>query len=148
MIKTPYEMAEKYIGIKEVSGTMSNALILAMLKLDNKWPEDDKVPWCSAFMNFIAWNCGLKRTKSLMARSWLEVGYNLFFRNAKKGFDVVILKRGGGIQPGSDIINAPGHVGWFDSFNNNHVSILAGNQNDSVNISKFHKSRILGIRRL
>ena len=50
---TPFELAQRFIGVKEVPGTTDNPQILAMLKLDGEWPEHDEVPWCSAFVNYI-----------------------------------------------------------------------------------------------
>jgi hypothetical protein len=64
------------------------------------------------------------------------------------GFDVVVLKRGSGNQPGPEVIKAPGHVGFFAGLNTTHVAMLGGNQSDSVNISFYDTDRILGIRRL
>ena len=104
-----YVVAQRYAGIKEVDGTTSNPQILAMLKLDDTWPEDDSVPWCSAFANYVAWLLRLPRSKILRARSWLLVGEVIDLKNAESGFDVVIIfKRGSGSQPGPDVIDAPG----------------------------------------
>jgi uncharacterized protein (TIGR02594 family) len=144
---TAFDLAQRYCEVKEVAGEMSNPVIMAMLKLDNKWPKDDKVPWCSAFMNWITWNLRLPRSKSLRARSWLLVGYDCQ-QEPEVGFDVVILKRGGGSQPGRDVIKAPGHVGFFAGWRMGEVLILGGNQNDSVNVSAYPNERILGIQRL
>ena len=147
---TPYQLASRFIGLKEVSGNTSNPQILAMLKLDNTWPTDDSVPWCSAFLNFIFWLPKLSRSKSLLARSWLEVGEATTLTNAKVGHDVVILKRGIEPQPDATVINAPGHVGLFSGYINttNKVALLAGNQNDMVSVQLFDISKILGIRRI
>jgi len=144
---TPYQIASRFVGIKEVSGQIANPQILAMLQLDNNWPDDDSVPWCSAFVGYIAFLLGLNRTRSLRARSWLNEKI-IARRDAKIGFDLVVLKRGPGIQPGPDIINAPGHVGFFAGFQEHWVGLLGGNQKDSVTISRYKQSSILGIRRL
>jgi len=66
---SPYELAQRFVGLKEVSGNMANPQIMAMLQLDADWPRDDSVPWCSAFVNYIAWLMRLPRSKSLRARS-------------------------------------------------------------------------------
>ena len=147
---TPFDIAYRFNGIKEVPGALSNPHIFAMLKLDNDWPEDDKVPWCSAYVNYVAWLLGLKRTKSLRARSWLSLNQTVSWNYAEVGFDIVILKRGGKNQPGAEIIKAPGHVGFFAGFSKKDdlVGVLGGNQSDGVNIAKYSKKRILGIRRL
>lgn len=142
---TPIEMAKRYIGMKEIPGPEFNPAILAMLKLDSEWPEDDEVPWCSAFMNWIFWHFkDLPRSKSLMARSWLNVGISVM--NQPVIGDIIIIKRGGGNQPGPDVTNAPGHVGFFIEYIGDSVMILGANQSDSVNVSSFSRNRILDIR--
>jgi uncharacterized protein (TIGR02594 family) len=152
---TAYDIAQRFVGIDEVPGRVANPQIMSMLRLDSKWPEDDSVPWCSAFVNYVAWLLRLPRSKSLRARSWLGIGEvvtNKF--NAKAGYDVAILSRGKWPQPGPGVLDAPGHVGFFsgyvidDSSQNGMVSILGGNQNNTVNIITYPESRLLGIRRL
>ena len=144
---TPFELAKRFEGMKEVAGQVANPQILAMLKLDAKWPEDDSVPWCAGFVNYIAWLLGLRRTRSLRARAWLNERI-VAQTDAQVGFDLCILKRGHGVQPGPEVLNAPGHVGFFAGFTDKSVKILGGNQSDSVNISLYLKTRILGVRRL
>ena len=145
---TAFELAQRFVGIQEVSGNVANPQILAMLKLDNKWPKDDSVPWCAAFMNYIAWLLRLPRSKSLRARSWLLIGESIPISEAKVGFDVVILKRGGLNQPGPEVIKAKGHVGWFAGVDGGHVILLGGNQSDTVSLAGYPKKRVLGVRRL
>src|SRR5690606_39921274 len=55
----------------------------------------------------------IPRTNSARARSWLRVGITVPIESATKGWDIVVLKRGQGPQPGPEIINAPGHVGFY-----------------------------------
>ncbi len=145
---TAFDLATRFTGIKEIEGFDDNPQIMAMLKLDNSWPENDEVPWCSAFTNYIAWLLRLPRSKSLRARSWLKVGIPIPADEAEVGFDVVILKRGKGAQPGPDVIKAPGHVGFFAGFDGNDVLVLGGNQSDEVNVGRYPASKLLGIRRL
>jgi len=148
---TAYKLAERYAQeglIQEISGKEDNPFILAMLKLDSSWPDHDEVPWCSAYVNFIAWNLKLPRSKSLAARSWLLVGTPIQLAMATQGFDVVILKRGGPNQPGPSVIDAQGHVGFFSAYDGYSVYVLGGNQSNKVNIQPFPTDRILGIRRL
>jgi uncharacterized protein (TIGR02594 family) len=143
-----YEVASVWIGLAEVVGNFDNPMILAMLKMDQSWPTHDEVSWCSAFVNFIAKQLKLPRSKDLRARSWLLIGEQVEIENAEIGSDVVILKRGNGPQPGPNVIDAQGHVGFFGGFEEDKVLILAGNQSNSVNVSRFPKDSILGIRRL
>jgi uncharacterized protein (TIGR02594 family) len=143
---TAYDLAERFVGMSEVPGSQSNPAILAMLKLDQNWPTDDETPWCSAFTNWIAWLLRLPRSKSLRARSWLGVGQPIPLANARPAFDVVILNRGGPQDP--DVIDAPGHVGFFAGLDASRVYLLGGNQADRVSVAAFHVSSVLGVRRL
>lgn len=145
---TAFDIAQRFVGIKEVGGSVDNPQILAMLKLDGDWPEHDEVPWCSAFVNYVAWLLRLPRSKSLRARSWLQVGRGISLNEADAEFDVVILKRGKDPQPGPEVTDAPGHVGFYAGQFGHYVEILGGNQSDTVKISLYLKKSVLGIRRL
>lgn len=152
---TAFDIAQRFIGVKEVPGAEDNPHVLAMLRLDASWPSHDEVPWCSAFVNYVAWLLRLPRSKSLRARSWLEIGHTVEPQDAKVGFDVVILQRGGGEQPGPDVLQAPGHVGLFAGLeldrgdaSRDNVMVLGGNQGNTVSIRPYPKIRLLGIRRL
>lgn len=154
---TAYGLAERFIGTQEIEGRFHNPRIMAMLTLDNEWPTSDETPWCSAFVNEICWLLRLPRSKSLLARSWLNVGVPVLLDEAVPGFDVVILNRGNAPQDASNT-TAPGHVGFFtryipDALASNRIQqgriwILGGNQNDSVNVSQYDAKRVLGVRRL
>jgi uncharacterized protein (TIGR02594 family) len=141
-------LAQRFIGLKETPGNLSNPQVLAMLRLDNTWPQGDDVAWCSAFINYIAWLLRLPRSKDLRARSWLKVGLPINLNDAKAENDIVVIKRGGADQPGPDVMDAPGHVGIFAGIEGSTILLLGGNQGDEVNISGFPVERILGIRRL
>ena len=143
-----YELAQRFVGIEEVPGATSNPQVLAMLRLDAAWPEGDHVPWCSAFTNYIAWLLRLPRSKSLRARSWLNVGEVVRLEEAAAGFDVVIFKRGSGQQPGPEVIEAPGHVGFYAGLDDKNILVLGGNQSDTVGIAPYPKAKLLGVRRL
>ena len=145
---TAFGLAERFIGVKEIFGVASNPMILSMLKLDEQWPTADEVPWCSAFVNYICWLLRLPRSKSLSARSWLRLGSSAFPGGGEVGFDVVILKCGKGDQPGPEVVKAPGHVGFFGGIEGNEILVLGGNQGDAVNVSRFDKDLVLGIRRI
>jgi uncharacterized protein (TIGR02594 family) len=136
-----YDLAQRFIGVGEVKGTLDNPQILAMLRLDGDWPEHDEVPWCSAFVNYIAWLLRLPRSKNLAARSWLEIGKPVELENAIVDSDVVILSRDGG-----------GHVGFFAGLDRKGVEtcvlMLGGNQGDKVCVASFPVARVLGVRRL
>tara|TARA_Y100000401_G_scaffold115874_2_gene120399 strand:+ start:4623 stop:5084 length:462 start_codon:yes stop_codon:yes gene_type:complete len=141
------DCAMQYLGIKEVPGHKSNPAILAMLQMDMKWPKDDATPWCSAFANWVAFNMGLERSKSLRARSWLLVGKEESLEGANANC-VVIFKRGRGRQPGPDVIKAPGHVAFFSHLQDDKVWVVGGNQGDKVSIKAYPLTQVLGVRRL
>ena len=110
-----YEIAQRFVGIKEVPGVTANPQILAMLRLDDPAQVDDSVAWCSAFTNYVAWLLNLPRSHSLAARSWLNVGEVIELEAAEPGFDVVIFKRRSRKHKkrGPKKIFLPGHVGFF-----------------------------------
>jgi uncharacterized protein (TIGR02594 family) len=155
---TAFSLGQRFVGLREISGPVSNAHILAMLRLDNTWVADDSVPWCSAWVNYLAWLLRLPRSKSLAARSWLKVGIPIALESARPAFDVVVLKRGGKTEPGPDVFDAPGHVGFFAGLEGRaagfhdsdprRVLVLGGNQSDEVSIAPFPVERLLGVRRL
>ena len=149
MINTSaFEIAQRFVGMREVAGIKDNPMIMEMLTRENDWPEHDEVPWCSAFVNWVCWLLRLPRSKSLRARSWLEVGWTVDLADARVGVDVVILWRGDEPQPGREVIDAPGHVGFYAGQDDTYVQILGGNQGDAVSIRSYQKKRVLGVRRL
>jgi uncharacterized protein (TIGR02594 family) len=143
-----FTLAQRYVGVKELSGTKNHPLIQWWLSLCGfSLDTPDEVAWCSAFVNGMAWELRLPRSKSAGARSWLAVGLPVEGSQARRG-DVVILKRGTEPQPGAEVINAPGHVGLFAGYEGPNVLLLGGNQSDSVGLAHFNKDQILGVRRL
>ncbi len=153
---TAFTLAQRYIGIHEIGGNKDHPLILWWLSLcEAPWATHDEVPWCSAFLNGIAWELRLPRSKDLRARSWLNVGTPVLRSETevRVGFDVAILKRAGtdglgGGEPGPEVIEHPGHVGLVASLDYNAIWLLGGNQSNSVSLATFKPQRILGIRRL
>lgn len=141
---TLYDIASRFIGLKDVPGPISNPQVLAMLRLDDQWPENDEVPWCSAAMNYWCWLLRMPRSHSLMARSWLDVGTPISLGQARADADVVVFWRG---SPGSP----SGHVALYSGIDDkdpNFVQVLGGNQGNSVRVSPMPIDRILGVRRL
>ena len=143
-----FDLAQRFTSIKEIGGSMDNPQIMAMLKLDMGWPESDEVPWCSAFVNYICYLCRHPRSKDLRARSWLTIGKGIASLDDVEVGDIVILKRGKGEQPGPEVLNAPGHVGFYAGQFGEFIEVLGGNQGDTVKISRYPKNRLLGLRRL
>lgn len=144
-----YTVAHRWIGLRETPGAGHSSAVLAMLQLDDRSVRDDETPWCSAFVNFVAWQLGLPRSASLSARSWLSVGTPIELAAAAPGWDVVVLSRGPNAPPAS-VRAAPGHVGFYASHDERRgtVKLLGGNQSDQVCLEEFSLARLLGVRRL
>lgn len=135
---TAFDLAQRFVGMRELPGTADNPAILAMLHLDAKWPDGDEVPWCSAFVNYVCWLLRLPRSKSLRAKSWLDIGHAV--TTPRVGFDIVILNR----PPNP----ANGHVGFYAGSEDTKVHLLGGNQSNTVCVAPYDYSRIVGTRRL
>ncbi len=147
---TLYDLAQRFVGeVHELKGSNASPFIVWCLQSCDLSLTSDEIPWCSGFLNRLAWLLRLPRSKSLRARSWLTVGTPVDLQQAKKG-DVVILKRGVEPQPGPDVLEAPGHVTIFAGFDQDGVHFLGlgGNQEDGVTVSRMRLSSILGVRRL
>lgn len=155
---TPVSIAQRFLGIEEVEGHVANPQIVAMLQRAGgrpegspvEWLTSDEVAWCSAFVFYVTWLLDLPRpaTNALRARSWLAVGTPVRLEEAVIGSDVVVLSRGHGPQPGPEILDAPGHVGFYAGTHPGDVLLLGGNQGNAVTVESFPKASILGIRRL
>lgn len=105
---------------------------------NNKDALTDDVPWCASFVCYCLEKVGMGSTNSRAARSFLKWGISSM-ASPWPG-DIVVFWRGrkDGWQ---------GHVGFLVKNELNHVYVLGGNQRDSVNITRYSKSRLLDIRR-
>ena len=141
MNETLYQRAERFVGLViERPGTDDHPLIRWWHSLCTIGEMPDSVPWCSSFLNGVAWDCRLPRSKSAAARSWLNVGHMIPLDDAEPAFDVVILKRGSNPRAG--------HVGLYSGRVGHKVALLGGNQGDAVTVAEFPVSRVIGVRRL
>jgi uncharacterized protein (TIGR02594 family) len=148
---TPYHLALKHVGIvKEIPGEKDHPLIRWWLsRCGFGLDVHDEIAWCSAFVNGMCWPFeSIPMTHSAAARSWLRVGQSVPVELAAPGFDVCVFKRGPEPQPGPDVIAAPGHVAFFQSFADQLVQVIGGNQCDAVTIARFPLSHLLDVRRL
>jgi uncharacterized protein (TIGR02594 family) len=127
-----YETAKKEMGINELSGAKHNKRILEYHATTTLKAKSDEVPWCSSFVNWVVFKCSMEGTNSAAARSWMKWGKGL--TKPVKGCIVVFTRTGGG------------HVGFYHSEDKGFIYVLGGNQSNSVNISAYAKSRLLGYR--
>jgi uncharacterized protein (TIGR02594 family) len=148
---TALSLAERFVGTKERAGEKDHPLIQWWLSLCGfGFDAHDEVPWCSAFVNGIAWELRLPRSKSAAARSWLDVGTPVTdLALARPGWDVVVFKRGSGAgSAGPEVRQAPGHVALLAGVVGDQVLVCGGNQSNEVTFQKFPIAQVLGVRRL
>lgn len=137
MRKNIIEIALSQFGNTGIVGNLSNKEVLKYFsEIGAKWVKDDDTAWCSAFTNWVLKQANLPYSSALNARSFLTYGNKTI--KPMIG-DIVILWR---VSKNS----AFGHVGFFIKETADIVFILGGNQNNSVNIAGFSKSKILDYR--
>ena len=111
----------------ELPGAAMNDEVAKYWEAVNYKANDDAVPWCSAFTNYILMKAGIPRTESAAAMSFKKWGTEI----APRIGCVVVIPRGGW----------KGHVGFLAGEDTNYYYVLGGNQNNQVNIAKFSKSK-------
>lgn len=144
--------AKRLVGmVRERPGKSNHPFIMwghELCKLPEGTP--DEVAWCSSGINVLCFVLGLPRSNSARARSWLNVGSPIALKDAQPG-DIVCFKRGSGLgNAGPEIIEAPGHVAVFDSYDNTTrmIHVFGGNQNNQWSAGKFVEDSFLGARRI
>ncbi|MDP7150213.1 MAG: TIGR02594 family protein [Paracoccaceae bacterium] len=136
---TPFEIAQSYIGTTEGLGPEDNPAIMDMYaSVGHDWVEHDSVAWCAAFVGHCLEKAGLSSTRRLNARSYLQWGIPVDLADAQTG-DIVVFSRSSKAWQG--------HVGFFVKAAGSMIEVLGGNQSDAVNIQRYAKSRLLGVRR-
>lgn len=147
---TLFDLATRLLGEREIPGALDNGFIRWCHGLCGGMAPDE-LAWCSSFLNGVAHLRGCPRSRSKLARSWMVVGTRLRDRReAVRGWDVMVLTRGDGPQPGVESVTAPGHVGLFSRWLDGgaRVELLGGNQGDRVSLAPFNAERILVVQRL
>lgn len=126
-------VARKEVGQKERRGGENPRIIEYHSKTTLKATEDE-VSWCSSFMNWVCWKCGLERSHSAAARSWL--GYGTRLPGFRK-YCIVVFKRGNS--------SWQGHVAFGLALSGGYVTCLGGNQSDAVTENgRYAASNVLG----
>lgn len=135
------ESASNWLGIHEQSGRQ--ALSAFFKKTIGEAVDPVQTAWCAVFVNAVLRESGYSGTtgsQAKMARSFLAYGET---PNKPSEGDIVVLQRG------SD--QRTGHVGFFMGYESRggqqYVKVLGGNQGNSVNVTTFPASMVLGIRR-
>lgn len=130
---THMEIAMGELGQTEIAGREDNERIVDYFDSVSYRATDDETPWCAAFANWVLMEAGIARTESAAALSFAKWG--IATRTPKYG-DIVVFDHGHG----------RGHVGFFMGTDGKNVSVLGGNQNNQVNITKFAASRVAHYR--
>jgi uncharacterized protein (TIGR02594 family) len=135
------KIAFNELGTEEIVGSNDNPEVLKYAKDTGiKGITNDEIPWCSTFVNWVAWKSGLQYTKKANARSWLNVGKKV---SSPEPGDVVVFWRE---SPKS----WKGHVGIFlgISTDKKRVYCLGGNQGNRVSVSAYRLNTVLSYQRL
>lgn len=130
-----------YIGEKEITGKNSNPIIINWIKkvIKNFKGDDEEVSWCSIFLINVLNEYDVKNANAT-ARSWLQVGTNIDEKPIPMDCICILWRE--------SKTSWKGHVGIFIREVNDYIYLLGGNQNNEVSIQKFHKSQLLGYRKL
>jgi uncharacterized protein (TIGR02594 family) len=100
--------------------------------------EHDSVAWCAAFVGHCLETAGIRSTRKLTARSYLDWGIPVEITEAQPG-DIGVIPRGAS--------SWQGHVFFIDRIEGAWVWGLGGNQSDAVTIKRYPVSKLLGVRR-
>jgi uncharacterized protein (TIGR02594 family) len=135
----PFDIARSYIGTTEGPGPADNPVIMEMYaSVGHDWVEHDSVAWCAAFVGHCLERAGIRSTRKLTARSYLDWGVPVEVVDAQQG-DIGVIPRGSS--------SWQGHVFFIDRIEGAWVWGLGGNQDDAVNVKRYPVSRLLGVRR-
>jgi uncharacterized protein (TIGR02594 family) len=128
--------ARQEIGVQEIPGSRHSAKVLGYWERSKLYFDSDEIPWCAGFVGAMLEDCGIKCTRSGMARSYENWGQPC---KAIPGAVVVFWR--GSKNGGS------GHVGFVTGKDQHgNIMVLGGNQGDAVNIKPFDTSRVVGYR--
>lgn len=135
------KIAFNELGVEEIRGSEHNPEVLKYASDTGiKGITTDEIPWCSTFVNWVAWKAGLQHSGKPNARSWLNVGTKV--TNPEPG-DVVVFWRE---SPQS----WKGHVGFFLGLSADlkRIYCLGGNQGNRVSVSAYRAANVLSYQRL
>ncbi|HEX6747901.1 MAG TPA: TIGR02594 family protein [Longimicrobium sp.] len=129
-----YAIAWGERGVEEFAGPKDNPRVLEYQRATDLGMQDDEIPWCSCFVNWVLKQAGEPRTKSAAARSWERFGRKL--DKPERGC-IVVFTRGDPTH---------GHVAFFVSQDGDMLRVLGGNQGNRVQISRYPASRVVAYR--
>lgn len=128
-------IASSTMGMNE---NAQRAALSSFLSAGGVGIDPAETAWCAAFINSVLAQSGFDGTGQLNARSFENWGTAV--ETPAEG-DVVVFWRE---SPES----GKGHVGFFKGYDENgNILVLGGNQDDSVSVTSYSSSRLLGFRR-
>ncbi|WP_028886308.1 TIGR02594 family protein [Teredinibacter turnerae] len=142
-----YDIAVAEIGVKELLGIeKNNQRIIEYHSTTTLGAKTDEIPWCSSFVNWVMRQAGFEGTNNALAKSWLDWGSVV--TTPQKG-DVVVIKRKNATNDARTGSSSGYHVGFYVTSSNVVISLLGGNQSNSVKKSNFmlRSYDIAGFRR-
>lgn len=128
--------AWREFGQAEYAGGRENPRIIALFReVGHAQIKNDEVAWCAAFCGACLERAGIRSTRSLLARSYLDWGQQL---EKPRAGAIAVFRRG----------NDPtkGHVGFWLAETDEDVLLLGGNQSNAVSVVRYPKSRLLALR--
>ena len=137
MSEAYHNIATKELGVHEIKGKEANERIIEYAKHTSLKATSDEVPWCSAFLVWCFKQCNMEVAANAAALSWLNVGEQV---TEPVLSDIVVLEYPLGTGKGH-------HVGFFIRENADGIFVLAGNQDNTVDIKLWQKADVLQYRR-
>ena len=122
-------------------GAATNPRILNYFKVAASWfePDGDETDWCAAFVNYCLLTSGHFGTEHPGARSFFWNKKNIFVRLEAPAKGCIAVRR---YSPFDDPQwkEGPGHVGFVMGWTANDITLLGGNQNDTVSVKTFPRT--------
>lgn len=123
-------------GVRRFPAGQTNPRIVEYNYHTNLRGYDDKVSWCSSFVNWCLAQSGIAGTGSALARSWLEWGISL---TSPVPGCIAVLTR-------DDPNSWKGHVGFFLRIEGDFIFLLGGNQLEEVREHFYPVTSVLSFR--
>jgi len=130
------DVALKERGVKRYGLGECNPRIAEYNECTQLAGYDDKIAWCSSFLNWCMKHSGILGTGSALARSWLTWGNAL---DAPIYGCVAVLTA-------DDAVEWKGHVGFFLRSDAQSVYLFGGNQLEEVRELAYPLERVLAYR--
>jgi uncharacterized protein (TIGR02594 family) len=130
------DIAFKERGVKRYGAGECNPRIAGYNETTQLAGYDDKIAWCSSFLNWCMKQSGIAGTRSALARSWLTWGNEL----AAPIYGCVA------VLTADDAVEWKGHVGFFLRSDAHNVYLFGGNQLEEVRELAYPLDRVLAYR--